>query len=41
MSTLAGLDTPALVLDRSIVERNTRVMRERMSALGVNLRPHL
>ncbi len=41
MSTLVGLDTPALVLERSIVERNTRVMRERMNALGVNLRPHL
>jgi D-serine deaminase-like pyridoxal phosphate-dependent protein len=33
--------TPALLVDRAAVERNTRRMSERMSALGVRLRPHV
>lgn len=33
--------TPALLVDRAAVERNTRRMSERMSELGVRLRPHV
>ncbi len=35
------LDTPALLLDLAVVQRNTRLMGEHMNALGVRLRPHL
>jgi len=35
------LGTPALLLDREVLERNTHAMSERMQALGVALRPHL
>ena len=38
---LASLETPRLLLDRERLERNARRMRERCSALGVALRPHL
>lgn len=38
---LLSLNTPALILDRAIVERNTTRMGERMAAHGVSLRPHL
>lgn len=38
---LQSLDTPALILDRAVVERNTARMSERMAAHGVSLRPHL
>jgi D-serine deaminase-like pyridoxal phosphate-dependent protein len=38
---LADLSTPALVLDEGILKRNCTRMRERASALGVRLRPHL
>lgn len=41
MRTLADVRTPALVLDRSIVERNTRAMARRAAELGVDLRPHM
>ncbi len=40
-SGLATLETPRLLLDRTRLERNARRMRERCSALGVLLRPHL
>lgn len=33
--------TPAVLVDRAIVERNTRRMSERMSELSVRLRPHV
>jgi D-serine deaminase-like pyridoxal phosphate-dependent protein len=33
--------TPSVIIDRAIVERNTRRMSERMSALSVRLRPHV
>ncbi len=36
-----ALTTPALILDRAIVTRNTRRMGARMAAQGVALRPHL
>jgi len=38
---LARLQTPCLVLDRDILQRNIERMRERMQALGVSLRPHI
>lgn len=41
MTTLADLRTPALVLDRSVVARNTAAMRARATKHGVRLRPHL
>lgn len=39
--TIDRLSTPALILDREIVSRNTLRMADRMAALGVSLRPHL
>jgi len=39
--TLADLDTPSLILDRAILERNAAAMTRRARALGVQLRPHL
>jgi len=41
MRTLADLRTPALVVDRAVLARNTERMRERAETLGVTLRPHL
>jgi D-serine deaminase-like pyridoxal phosphate-dependent protein len=38
---LENLDTPSLVLDERRMTANIRRMRERMQALGVQLRPHL
>lgn len=38
---LSDLRTPALVLDRSRLERNLARMSERARSLGVSLRPHL
>jgi D-serine deaminase-like pyridoxal phosphate-dependent protein len=38
---LEDLPTPALVLDRKILERNLKRMSDRMRKLGVALRPHL
>lgn len=38
---LLSLSTPALILDKTVVERNTAKMSERMLAHGVALRPHL
>lgn len=35
------LPTPSLVLDRSRLERNARRMRDKVSELGVALRPHV
>ncbi len=35
------LPTPALILDRRVLARNTRAMTERMRAFGVQLRPHM
>ena len=37
----AGLDTPTLVIDLDIVERNARRMAERVAARGIALRPHV
>lgn len=37
---LSTLETPALVLDRSALVRNTSRMTERFRGLGVRLRPH-
>ncbi|MBP7063969.1 alanine racemase [Ferrovibrio sp.] len=39
--TLDDLPTPSLILDLARLERNLIRMRERASALGVRLRPHL
>lgn len=38
---LNDVPTPALVLDRSRLETNTRFMAQRASELGVQLRPHM
>ncbi len=38
---LQSLSTPALILDKGIVERNTARMSARMTKHGVGLRPHL
>jgi len=37
---LSSLETPALILDRSALARNTSRMTERFHRLGVQLRPH-
>lgn len=37
---LSSLETPALILDRRALERNTSRMTERFRRLGVRLRPH-
>lgn len=39
--TILDLPTPALILDRSKLERNAERMRERVRQLGVTLRPHV
>src|SRR6186997_3280036 len=36
-----GLDTPALVIDLDIVERNARRMADSVAARGIALRPHV
>jgi D-serine deaminase-like pyridoxal phosphate-dependent protein len=41
MKRLDDLETPALVLDRDVLDSNLARMRERMSRLGVTLRPHV
>src|SRR5512136_851238 len=41
MTTLASLDTPTLVLDRTRLERNAARMTTRHVATGVRLRPHM
>jgi D-serine deaminase-like pyridoxal phosphate-dependent protein len=38
---LADLDTPSLILDRSLFERNVTAMNRRARSLGVKLRPHM
>ncbi len=38
---LEDLQTPCLVLDKGILERNLERMSERIHRLGVSLRPHL
>lgn len=38
--TLAGIDTPALLLDEARMQRNIARMQQRMDALGVRFRPH-
>ena len=39
--SLANLQTPALILDRSAMMKNLDAMHARMRKLGVDLRPHL
>ena len=39
--SLFELSTPALVLDRTRLERNARRMRDKVRTLGVTLRPHV
>ena len=41
MTRLGDIKTPALILDRKILNRNLEAMSRRMSGLGVSLRPHL
>ena len=40
-SRLSDLQTPCLVLDRALMQRNIERMAERARTLGVRLRPHL
>jgi D-serine deaminase-like pyridoxal phosphate-dependent protein len=37
---LCGLETPALLLDRDVLDRNVARVRDRTRQLGVELRPH-
>lgn len=39
--TFDDLPTPALILDRGVLQRNLDAMRERMRKRGIALRPHL
>jgi len=41
MTTLTDLATPALLVDRDLVERNTTLMREKARQSRVGLRPHV
>jgi D-serine deaminase-like pyridoxal phosphate-dependent protein len=41
MTTLLDLETPALILDRTVLDRNLNRMQARMDQLGVRLRPHV
>src|SRR3954466_9348606 len=38
---LTDLETPALILDRNILDRNIARMRERLTELRTTLRPHV
>ena len=38
---ISELETPALILDRSRLDRNIARMREKLSRHGVALRPHV
>ena len=38
---LTDLETPALILDRTRLDRNIARMREHLNELGVALRPHV
>ena len=38
---LDSLSTPCLLLDRAVLEANCRLMADRMTRLGVRLRPHM
>jgi len=38
---ISELPTPAVLIDRDVLDRNCRTMAERMAALGVRLRPHV
>ena len=39
-SPYTGIDTPALLIDREILESNLRWMQDNANRWGVNLRPH-
>src|SRR6476646_9382305 len=41
LGTIFDLPTPALLLDRSRLERNATRMRDKVRQLGVTLRPHV
>ena len=41
MTSFTTLETPALLLDKGILSRNIKNMAQRLSAFGVQLRPHL
>lgn len=40
-ASLDTIETPALVLDQTIVDRNVARLRDRLGALGVGFRPHV
>ena len=39
--TLASLDTPALLVDLDLMERNITIMQERLQGSNARIRPHL
>ena len=39
--TLAELETPSVLIDLDIMERNIQAMQRRCDALGINFRPHI
>ncbi|MEE8444111.1 MAG: alanine racemase [Alphaproteobacteria bacterium] len=41
LSAVSGLATPALLLDRAVLESNCKLMAAHMTSLGVRLRPHM
>ena len=41
MTAISDLATPALLLDRAVLESNCKLMAARMASLGVRLRPHM
>ncbi len=41
MENIDALPTPCLLLDRAVLESNCRLMAERLTKLGVRLRPHM
>lgn len=41
MTSLPDLSTPCLLLDRAVLDANCRRMADRMTSLGVRLRPHM
>ncbi len=41
MTEIADLETPSLLLDRTVLESNCKLMAAHMTSLGVRLRPHM
>lgn len=39
-SNYQEIDTPALIIDKDIMENNIVYMQEKVNSWGINLRPH-